>query len=86
MLIPSIPALRSLIRCRSYVVARVLIWRGHKYFAPTELGIGHGIVRTRTWPANGQESSEVAVRHLVDVVAKEAEIKPGDHVIDIGCG
>jgi len=35
---------------------------------------------------NGQESSEVAVRHLVDVVAKEAQIKPGDHVIDIGCG
>jgi len=35
---------------------------------------------------NGQESPEVAVRHLVDVVAKEAQIKPGDHVIDIGCG
>jgi tocopherol O-methyltransferase len=35
---------------------------------------------------NGQESPEVAVRHLVDVVAREAQIKPGDHVIDIGCG
>jgi tocopherol O-methyltransferase len=35
---------------------------------------------------NGQESPEVAVRHLVDVVAKEAQIKPGDHLIDIGCG
>jgi tocopherol O-methyltransferase len=35
---------------------------------------------------NGQESPEVAVRHLVDVVAKEARIKPGDPVIDIGCG
>ncbi|HEX6564021.1 MAG TPA: class I SAM-dependent methyltransferase [Chthoniobacterales bacterium] len=35
---------------------------------------------------NGQESPEVAVRHLVDVVAKEAQIKSGDHVIDIGCG
>jgi tocopherol O-methyltransferase len=35
---------------------------------------------------NGQESPEVAVRQLVDVVAKEAQIKPGDHVIDIGCG
>jgi tocopherol O-methyltransferase len=35
---------------------------------------------------NGQESTEVAVRHLVDVVAQEAQIKPGDQVIDIGCG
>jgi tocopherol O-methyltransferase len=35
---------------------------------------------------SGRESPEVAVRHLVDVVAKEAQIKPGDHVIDIGCG
>ena len=35
---------------------------------------------------SGQESPEVAVRHLVDVVAKEAQIKPGDHVMDIGCG
>ena len=34
----------------------------------------------------GQESPEVAARHLVDVVAKKARIKPGDHVIDIGCG
>jgi tocopherol O-methyltransferase len=35
---------------------------------------------------SGRESPEVAVRHLVDVVAKEAQIKPGDQVIDIGCG
>jgi tocopherol O-methyltransferase len=35
---------------------------------------------------SGQESPEVAVRHLVDVVAKEAQIKPGDRLIDIGCG
>jgi tocopherol O-methyltransferase len=35
---------------------------------------------------NGHESPEVAVRHLVDVVAQEAQIKPGDQVIDIGCG
>lgn len=35
---------------------------------------------------NGQESPEVAVRHLVDVVAQEAQIKSGDQVIDIGCG
>jgi tocopherol O-methyltransferase len=35
---------------------------------------------------NGQDRPEVAVRHLVDVVAKEAQIKPGDPVIDIGCG
>jgi tocopherol O-methyltransferase len=35
---------------------------------------------------SGQESPEVAVRHLVDVVAREAQIKPGDQVIDIGCG
>jgi tocopherol O-methyltransferase len=34
----------------------------------------------------GRESVEVAVRHLVDVVAAEAQIKPGDNVIDIGCG
>jgi tocopherol O-methyltransferase len=34
----------------------------------------------------GQESPDVAVRHLVDVVAQEARIKPGDRVIDIGCG
>ena len=35
---------------------------------------------------SGQESPDVAVRHLVDVVAQEAQIKPGDRVIDIGCG
>jgi tocopherol O-methyltransferase len=35
---------------------------------------------------SGQESAEVAVRHLVDVVAREAQIKAGDRVIDIGCG
>jgi len=35
---------------------------------------------------SGRESPEVAVRHLVDVVAQEAQIKPGDRVIDIGCG
>jgi tocopherol O-methyltransferase len=35
---------------------------------------------------DGQESPEVAVRYLVDVVAQEAQIKPGDQVIDIGCG
>ena len=35
---------------------------------------------------SGLESPEVAVRHLVDVVAREARIKPGDQVIDIGCG
>lgn len=35
---------------------------------------------------SGQESPEVAVRHLVDVVAQETQIKPGDHLIDIGCG
>ena len=35
---------------------------------------------------SGQESPEIAVRQLVDVVAQEARIKPGDHVIDIGCG
>ena len=35
---------------------------------------------------NGKESPEIAVRHLVDVVAKEAQINPGDQVIDIGCG
>jgi tocopherol O-methyltransferase len=34
----------------------------------------------------GNESPEVAVKHLVDVVAEEAQIKPGDQVIDIGCG
>jgi cyclopropane fatty-acyl-phospholipid synthase-like methyltransferase len=35
---------------------------------------------------SGQESPEIAVRHLVDVVAQEAEIRPGEQVIDIGCG
>jgi tocopherol O-methyltransferase len=35
---------------------------------------------------SGQESPEIAVRQLVDVVAQEARIKPGDQVIDIGCG
>jgi tocopherol O-methyltransferase len=35
---------------------------------------------------SGQETPEVAVRHLVDVVAQAAQIKPGDRVIDIGCG
>jgi tocopherol O-methyltransferase len=35
---------------------------------------------------SGQEIPEIAVRHLVDVVAQEAQIKPGDQVIDIGCG
>ncbi|MBV8276382.1 MAG: class I SAM-dependent methyltransferase [Verrucomicrobia bacterium] len=35
---------------------------------------------------SGQENPEVAVRHLVDIVAQAAQIKPGDQVIDIGCG
>jgi tocopherol O-methyltransferase len=35
---------------------------------------------------SGQETPETAVRNLVDVVAQEAQIKPGDQVLDIGCG
>jgi cyclopropane fatty-acyl-phospholipid synthase-like methyltransferase len=35
---------------------------------------------------DGRESPAAAVRHLVDVVAQEAQIKPGAKVIDIGCG
>ena len=35
---------------------------------------------------SGQETPEIAVRHLVDVVAQKAQIRPGDRVIDIGCG
>ena len=34
----------------------------------------------------GRDSSEIAVRRLVDIVVQEAQIKPGDEVIDIGCG
>jgi tocopherol O-methyltransferase len=34
----------------------------------------------------GQESPDAAVRHLVDVVAQEAQIKAGAKVLDIGCG
>lgn len=36
--------------------------------------------------ATGRESRETAVRQLVDVVAAEAEIQPGDAVLDIGSG
>ena len=42
--------------------------------------VHHGL-----WVTGG-ESSDAAVRHLVDVVAREAQIKPGDKVIDVGCG
>jgi tocopherol O-methyltransferase len=35
---------------------------------------------------SGRESPDAAVRHLVDVVAQEAQIKSGNKVIDIGCG
>jgi tocopherol O-methyltransferase len=34
----------------------------------------------------GRESPEVAVRHLIEVVAREGQIKTGTRVIDIGCG
>ena len=34
----------------------------------------------------GRDSSEIAVRRLVDIVVQKAQIKPGDEVIDIGCG
>jgi tocopherol O-methyltransferase len=34
----------------------------------------------------GRESSELAVKRLVDLVVEKAQIKPGDEVIDIGCG
>jgi tocopherol O-methyltransferase len=34
----------------------------------------------------GRESPEVAVRHLIEVVAQEGRIKTADKVIDIGCG
>ena len=34
----------------------------------------------------GRDSSEIAVRRLVDIVVQKAQIKPGDELIDIGCG
>jgi tocopherol O-methyltransferase len=34
----------------------------------------------------GRETPEVAVRHLIEVVAQEARIETGVRVIDIGCG
>jgi tocopherol O-methyltransferase len=34
----------------------------------------------------GRESPEIAVRHLIEVVAQEGRIKTGIRVIDIGCG
>lgn len=34
----------------------------------------------------GRESAEVAVRHLIEVVAGQGRIKAGIRVIDIGCG
>jgi len=36
--------------------------------------------------ASRQESPEQAVRKLVEVVAEQAELKPGARVVDIGCG
>jgi hypothetical protein len=40
MVIPRISMVRFPDRCRSYGAARVLIRRGYKYFAPTELVTG----------------------------------------------
>ena len=34
----------------------------------------------------GRDSSEIAVRRLVDIVVQKAQIKPGDELIDIGFG
>lgn len=34
----------------------------------------------------GDETREKAVLNLVDLIAREARIEPGDHVCDIGCG
>jgi tocopherol O-methyltransferase len=36
--------------------------------------------------SEGSEPPEIAVKQLVDVVAEKARIKPGNQVIDIGCG
>ncbi|MBV8814102.1 MAG: class I SAM-dependent methyltransferase [Verrucomicrobia bacterium] len=36
--------------------------------------------------SEGSEPPEIAVKQLVDVIAEKARIKPGDQVIDIGCG
>lgn len=35
---------------------------------------------------DGDESREVAVRQMVELIASEAELKPGNRVCDIGCG
>lgn len=47
-----------------------LLWGPH---------IHHGL-----W--NGEESSDVAQRQLIDAVAQRADIRGGEKVLDVGCG
>src|SRR5207247_162403 len=42
--------------------------------------VHHGLWRT------GREDSEVAVRQLVEHLAGRVGIRPGDAVVDVGCG
>lgn len=42
--------------------------------------VHHGLWR------RGDESPEVAARQLVDEVARQAQLQPGDRVCDVGCG
>lgn len=42
--------------------------------------VHHGLWRT------GRESSEVAVRQLVEHLANRVGLRPGDSVVDVGCG
>lgn len=69
----SYPSLQKVEICRHYDVATVfyrLLWGPN---------IHHGL-----WI--GEESPYVAQRQLTECLAREVEVRPGDRVLDVGCG
>jgi cyclopropane fatty-acyl-phospholipid synthase-like methyltransferase len=57
--------------------------RGNDFF---ESFLGEVMVYTSAFFKTGQEDIEVAQRQKLDYVAQKLQLKPGDRLLDIGCG